>query len=69
MLSILRDPDNLATQILNKFDVAYDVVKEMLEYQHDQPMASQDTDDPDDDAGKMFGSAGQGGGYLAGDMT
>src|SRR5436190_11223126 len=62
LLSILRDPDNLATQILNKFDVAYDVVKEMLEYQHDQPMASQDTDDPDDDSSKMFGNAGGGGG-------
>ncbi len=61
LLSILRDPDNLATQILNKFDVAYDVVKEMLEYQHDQPTASSDTDDPDDDSSKMFGAApGQG---------
>ena len=58
LLSILRDPDNLATQILNKFDVAYDVVKEMLEYQHDHPTASSDTDDPDDDSSKMFGSAG-----------
>ena len=56
LLSILRDPDNLATQILNKFDVAYDVVKEMLEYQHEQPMAASDTDDPDDDSSKMFGS-------------
>ncbi len=56
LLSILRDPDNLATQILNKFDVAYDVVKEMLEYQDKQPMASQDTDDPDEDSSKMFGS-------------
>ncbi len=56
LLSILRDPDNLATQILNKFDVVYDVVKEMLEYQHEQPMAASDTDDPDDDSSKMFGS-------------
>jgi ATP-dependent Clp protease ATP-binding subunit ClpC len=62
LLSILRDPDNLATQLLNKYDVAYDVVKEMLEYQHEAPTAGpSDTDDPDDDAGKMFGSAGQGG--------
>ncbi|HRI78413.1 MAG TPA: ATP-dependent Clp protease ATP-binding subunit [Cyclobacteriaceae bacterium] len=60
LLSILRDPDNLATQILNKFDVAYDVVKEMLEYQHETPMASQDTDDPDEDSSKMFGSGGSG---------
>ncbi len=57
LLSILRDPDNLGTQILNKFDVAYDVVKEMLEYQHDQPTAASDTDDPDDDSSKMFGSS------------
>lgn len=57
LLSILRDPDNLGTQILNKFDVAYDVVKEMLEYQNDQPTAASDTDDPDDDSSKMFGSA------------
>ncbi|MFM8911531.1 MAG: ATP-dependent Clp protease ATP-binding subunit, partial [Flammeovirgaceae bacterium] len=62
LLSILRDPDNLATQILNKFDVAYDVVKEMLEYQHDQPTASSDTDDPDDDSSKMFGSGATGAG-------
>ncbi|MGE0770752.1 MAG: ATP-dependent Clp protease ATP-binding subunit [Cyclobacteriaceae bacterium] len=60
LLSILRDPDNLATQILNKFDVAYDVVKEMLEYQNEQPSASSDTDDPDEDSSKMF-SAGAGG--------
>ncbi len=56
LLSILRDPDNLGTQILNKFDVAYDVVKEMLEYQNDQPTSASDTDDPDDDSSKMFGS-------------
>jgi ATP-dependent Clp protease ATP-binding subunit ClpC len=62
LLSILRDPDNLATQLLNRYDVAYDVVKEMLEYQHDTPTSASDTDDPDEDAGKMFGSAGQSGG-------
>ena len=56
LLSILRDDDNLATQILDKFDVGYDVVKEMLEYQTENPMAESDTDDPDDDGGKMFGA-------------
>lgn len=60
LLSILRDQDNLGTQILNKFDVNYETVKEMLEYQSDGPMASQDTDDPDDDSSKMFGGGGQG---------
>lgn len=63
LLSILRDPDNLATQILNKYDVTYDVVKEMLEYQNDQPTAASDTDDPDEESSKIFGGAGgQGGG-------
>jgi ATP-dependent Clp protease ATP-binding subunit ClpC len=63
LLSILRDPDNLATQILNKYEVTYDVVKEMLEYQNEQPTASSDTDDPDEESSKMFGAAGgQGGG-------
>ena len=65
LLSILRDPDNLATQILNKFDVAYDVVKEMLEYQQEHPTASQDTDDPDEDSSKMFGG-GSGSGSGSG---
>lgn len=60
LLSILRDADNLATQILNKFDVNYETVKEMLEYQNETPMASSDTDDPDDDSSKIFGSGSSG---------
>ena len=57
LLSILRDEDNIATQILDKFDVSYDVVKELLEYQTENPMASSDTDEPDDDSSRMFGSS------------
>lgn len=60
LLSILRDQDNLATQILNKFDVNYEVVKEMLEYQTENPMASSDTDDPDEESSKIFGGSGAG---------
>jgi len=30
LLSILRDPDNLASQILAKFNVNYEIVKEMF---------------------------------------
>jgi ATP-dependent Clp protease ATP-binding subunit ClpC len=56
LLSILRDEDNIATQILEKFDVNYDVVKELLEFQTENPMASSDTDDGDDDASRIFGS-------------
>lgn len=60
LLSILRDEDNIATQIMEKFDVNYDVVKELLEYQTENPMASSDTDDPDDDSSRIFGSASSG---------
>jgi ATP-dependent Clp protease ATP-binding subunit ClpC len=62
LLSILRDEDNIATQILEKFDVTYDVVKEMLEYQIENPQASSDTDDSDEDSSRIFssGSSGRG---------
>lgn len=62
LLSILRDEDNIATQILEKFDVNYDVVKELLEYQTENPMASSDTDEPDEDSSKIFGGSSGGGG-------
>ncbi|MFY0599560.1 MAG: ATP-dependent Clp protease ATP-binding subunit [Cyclobacteriaceae bacterium] len=61
LLSILRDEDNLATQILDKFDVGYDVVKELLEYQTENPLAQSDTDDGDEDSGRMFGGSSGGG--------
>ncbi|MDH5367088.1 MAG: ATP-dependent Clp protease ATP-binding subunit [Cyclobacteriaceae bacterium] len=62
LLSILRDEDNIATQILDKFDVSYDVVKELLEYQTENPIASSDTDDPDDDSSRIFGAPSGGSG-------
>jgi ATP-dependent Clp protease ATP-binding subunit ClpC len=55
LLSILRDEDNIATQILEKFEVTYDVVKELLEYHSQNPKASGDTDDGDEDSSKIFG--------------
>lgn len=56
LLSILRDEDNIATQILEKFDVNYDVVKELLEYQTENPISSSsETDDDDDDSSRIFG--------------
>ena len=58
LLSILRDEDNIATQILNKFDTNYDSVKEMLEFQTDSgPRSKAEADDPDDDGSKLFGSS------------
>lgn len=61
LLSILRDQDNIGTQILERFDVNYEVVKELLEYQSENPIASSDTDDPDDDSSKIFGGGSSGG--------
>ncbi len=55
LLSILRDDDNIATQVLEKFDVNYDIVKELLEYQTENPMGSSDTDDGDDENSPIFG--------------
>jgi ATP-dependent Clp protease ATP-binding subunit ClpC len=63
LLSILRDEDNIATQILNKFEVNYDSVKEMLEMQSDAgaaPRAKAEAEDGDDDGSKLFGSSGSG---------
>ena len=57
LLSILRDEDNLASQVLEKFDVNYDIVKEMLEYQAEGPIYSSDTDEGDEDSSKMFGGS------------
>lgn len=55
LLSILRDEDNIATQMLDKFDISYDVIKELLEYHTQHPSASSDTDDEDSD---VFGGTG-----------
>ena len=62
LLSILRDEDNLATQILDKFDVNYDVVKELLEYQSENPVGTSETDDDDDEPSRMFGGESGSGG-------
>jgi ATP-dependent Clp protease ATP-binding subunit ClpC len=62
LLSILRDEDNIATQILEKFDVNYEVVKELLEYQTEHPMSSSDTDEGDEDSSRMFGGGSSSGG-------
>jgi len=56
LLSILRDEDNIATQILDKFDVSYDVVKELLEYQSSNPVSSTSSESlEEDDLSKIKG--------------
>jgi len=62
LMAILRDEDNVATQILEKFQVYYDLIKEMVDFQSttDQdisPKSSSDTDDNDDDSRLYSGSA------------
>ena len=64
LLSVLRDEDNVATQVLNKFDISYDVIKELLEYHTHTPKAS-DAEDADDDSSRLFGSGGTGAGKEA----
>ena len=65
LLSILRDETNLGCKILEKFDVTYEVVRELLEYQTDQPMASSETEDDDEGSSKLFGGGAGGTGKEA----
>ncbi|MFD1818471.1 ATP-dependent Clp protease ATP-binding subunit ClpC [Pseudarcicella hirudinis] len=69
LMAILRDEDNIAAQILNKFQVTYDLIKEMVEYQSNPNLSSKpnitaasDTDDNDDDARMFAGGSGSGSG-------
>ena len=61
LLSILRDEDNISSQILSKFNVNYETVRDSLDYHGNAsptPKAGPDTDDDDND--KLFGSSGPG---------
>ncbi|MEM6298863.1 MAG: ATP-dependent Clp protease ATP-binding subunit [Bacteroidota bacterium] len=60
LLSILREEDNLAMQVLDKFNVSYEVVREMLEYHSDRPITSARDEDDDDDAAGVYGGGGSG---------
>ncbi|HSZ25832.1 MAG TPA: ATP-dependent Clp protease ATP-binding subunit [Cytophagaceae bacterium] len=68
LLAILRDEDNLATQILEKFNVTYEVVKELLEY-HSQTPTNNTDDGDDDDNSKIFGNTGGQGAQGRGDSS
>ncbi len=58
LLAILRNNDNLGCQILNKFNVDYELIREMIEYQltGQNPRAEKPETDDDDD--KIFGGGG-----------
>ncbi len=49
MLSILKNKENIATQILNQFDVDYDLFRNELGMVKSNDVRSEYTDDPDDD--------------------
>jgi len=49
MLSILKNKENIATQILNQFDVDYDVFKNELGFVTSNPPSAEFSDEGDDD--------------------
>lgn len=59
LLAILRDSDNLGCQILNKLQVDYKLIRELLEYQLTGSEPRMDSRDRDDE--KSFESGGPGG--------
>ncbi|CAM3702055.1 ATP-dependent Clp protease ATP-binding subunit [Aquirufa aurantiipilula] len=72
LMAILRDEDNVATQILEKYQVYYDLIKEMVEFQNgagqeNSPKSSSDTDDNDDDS-RLY-SSGSGGSTGSGSAS
>jgi len=62
LLAILRDQDNPGFQILNKFRINYQLIKEMLEYQLTGKSPTMERPETDDDDDKLYGSSysGQG---------
>ncbi|WP_341225004.1 ATP-dependent Clp protease ATP-binding subunit [uncultured Arcticibacterium sp.] len=58
LLAILRDSDNLGCQIVNRFKVNYELIKEMLEYQLTGENPSMENADTDDEEGRLFSSPG-----------
>jgi ATP-dependent Clp protease ATP-binding subunit ClpC len=60
LLAILRDGDNLGCQILNRFKVNYELIKEMLEYQLTGGNPTMEKPETDDEEDRIFsGSSSQ----------
>lgn len=71
LLSILKNPDNIATQLLKQFDIDYDVFKAELDYvKHeirDELSGDQgDEESYDDDERRSYGAGGAAGGKKQG---
>ncbi|RFP65267.1 ATP-dependent Clp protease ATP-binding subunit [Hymenobacter lapidiphilus] len=61
LLSILRDEDNISSQILSKFNVNYESVRDSLDYHGNtanNPTSGPEADDDDND--RLFGGGGAG---------
>jgi ATP-dependent Clp protease ATP-binding subunit ClpC len=59
LMAILRNEDNLASQILNKYQISYDVIREVLENKSNPNTNMGPEADDMDDEGRMFGSGSQ----------
>lgn len=60
LLAILRNNDNLGCQILNKFNVDYELIREMIDYQLTGQNPRSERPETDDDDDKIFGGGGGG---------
>ena len=60
LLSILRDEDNIAAQILNQYAITYETFKEQLEDSFYSPKSESSQEPPEDDFGKESGQGGKG---------
>ena len=74
LMAVLRDEDNVATQVLEKYQVYYDLIKEMVEFQSgngqgSNPKSGSDTDDNDDDSRLYSAGSGSTGGASSGSTT
>ena len=61
LLSILRDEDNISSQILSKFNVNYESVRDSLDYHGNPAPTDRAPDTDDDDNDKLFGGSSRGG--------
>ena len=61
LMAILRDEDNLAKQILEKFQIHYELIKDMVEYQSNPNIKSGPSDTDDNDDARMFAGGGNAG--------
>ncbi len=60
LLSILRETNGVAIEVLEKFNINYEVVKEMIEYYMENPIRAANGDTDDDDDGRIFGGGQRG---------